>query len=333
MIQYKTKNDLIQNPENLKPHVVLLGAGASLAAFPNGDKNGLKLPIMIDFVEVLGLEQLLKKNNIQTSGNFEDIYSNITNKNLKKEIENKIYDYFSQLKLPEKVTDYDRLLLSLRNKDAIFTFNWDPFLFDAYARNRNITSLPEIFFLHGNVSIAACINHSEFGSHYLSCTMCGNPFQKVPLLYPIQKKDYSNSNNYIKESWNAAEKIFSNAFTLTIYGFSAPNSDVEAVTLLKTAWYARSNRQLEHIEIIDIDENAILERKWAPFTPTGHYQIYNNIKESRLWNWPRRSCESLLYPMRDGVPCEAFPLPETEDHKMLQTFITDISKHESNTAS
>jgi len=42
-----------------RPHVVLLGAGASYAAFPDGDKNGRKLPLLKDFVEVIGLQGLI----------------------------------------------------------------------------------------------------------------------------------------------------------------------------------------------------------------------------------------------------------------------------------
>ncbi len=34
-----------------RPHVVLLGAGASRAAFLNGDRNGKILPLMADFVK------------------------------------------------------------------------------------------------------------------------------------------------------------------------------------------------------------------------------------------------------------------------------------------
>lgn len=44
-----------------KPHVVILGAGASYAAFPNGDKNGKKLPLMNNFVETLGIEELIER--------------------------------------------------------------------------------------------------------------------------------------------------------------------------------------------------------------------------------------------------------------------------------
>ena len=40
----------IKENYNHHPHVVILGAGASLAAFPDGDKNGRKLPLMNDIV-------------------------------------------------------------------------------------------------------------------------------------------------------------------------------------------------------------------------------------------------------------------------------------------
>jgi len=46
-----TVEELIQDTRAGKPRVVILGAGASLAAFPDGDKNGKKLPLMCDFVE------------------------------------------------------------------------------------------------------------------------------------------------------------------------------------------------------------------------------------------------------------------------------------------
>lgn len=38
-------------------------------------------------------------------------------------LENKIIDYFTNLKLPETPTFYDHLILCLRKKDVIATFN------------------------------------------------------------------------------------------------------------------------------------------------------------------------------------------------------------------
>lgn len=331
-MKVKTKEELIENPEDLRPHVVLLGAGASLAAFFKGDVNGKRLPVMANFVQILELEQDLRNHHIDPSGNFEEIYSNISDDSLKNKIENKIHQYFSQLQLPDKVTDYDRLLLSLRNKDSIFTFNWDPFLFDAYMRNYNqAINLPEIFFLHGNVRLVSCSKHYKVGYIRGICEECNNAFIPVPLLYPIEKKNYQDSINYIKTSWEEAQNRFTNAFTITIFGYGAPTSDVEAVELLQNAWLARSPRQLEHIEIIDVADEITLTARWAAFAPTGHYHIVNSLRESRLWKWPRRTCEALFYPMSKGIPCEAFPLPDSEEHKVLQEYIANISKHEANT--
>ena len=42
-----TVEELIKDIRAGKPHVVILGAGASAAAFPNGDKNGNKLPLTL----------------------------------------------------------------------------------------------------------------------------------------------------------------------------------------------------------------------------------------------------------------------------------------------
>lgn len=47
--------ELIENPADCRPHVVVLGAGASLAAFPNGDAQGRRLPLMRDLAELIGL--------------------------------------------------------------------------------------------------------------------------------------------------------------------------------------------------------------------------------------------------------------------------------------
>ncbi|MBU4399752.1 MAG: hypothetical protein KKE86_10510, partial [Planctomycetes bacterium] len=41
------------------PHVVILGAGASLAACPNGDALGRQLPLMANLVEILDLKDLI----------------------------------------------------------------------------------------------------------------------------------------------------------------------------------------------------------------------------------------------------------------------------------
>ena len=58
-----------------RPHVVILGAGASCAAIPNGDKNGKRISAMSGFIDKLGLTNIISKVKINTaSDNLEDIY-------------------------------------------------------------------------------------------------------------------------------------------------------------------------------------------------------------------------------------------------------------------
>jgi hypothetical protein len=58
--------------------------------------------------------------------------------------------------------------LSLREKDVIATFNWDPLLFAACARNHTRTKLPYIIYLHGNVAIGYCNRSAATVAHVSS---------------------------------------------------------------------------------------------------------------------------------------------------------------------
>ena len=328
------KEQLVQSPSEVRPHVVLLGAGASRAAFPNGDGSGHQLPLMNDLVDVVGLRPVMEETDFMVDGEdgFEKIYSrmvsNSKHNSLSKEIEHRVREYFSFLCIPTSTTIYDYLLLSLRRKDAIFTFNWDPFLFDAYTRNRFIASLPEIFFLHGNVRIGTCLNHPEkWGERHLQCPVCLKPFGDVPLLYPIEQKDYS-SHPYIRGSWEAARYFFSEAFVLTIFGYSAPASDVDAVVLLKEAWMDRSDRKIEHIEVIDLKSHNFLYERWKPFLPTGHLKTRCNLDESWITMYPRRSVEALRQPVYFGRPSEQFSLTGSDVLHEVQGQIFDIASWE-----
>jgi hypothetical protein len=330
----KTAQQLIENPSVLRPHVVLLGAGASRAAFPNGDATGKRLPVMSDFIEILRLEPLVGHagfGGVQ-HGNFEAIYSQLAieprHAETIRNIERQIVAYFSNLSLPSSATIYDRLLISLRPTDAVFSFNWDPFLFDAYQRNRDAVPLPEIFFLHGNVRIGSCLQHDRWGPRKERCPDCGELFIDTPLFYPIAQKNYS-SDPFISRSWEAAKVLLRDAFTLTIFGYSAPTSDADAVELLRSAWTGDSKRAFEHIEIIDTAPQPLLHARWASFTPTLHYHIKATFEESRIARWSRRSCESLWFPMTQGEPCEEFPLPSTDSLVDLQAYAREIARYES----
>lgn len=132
-----------------RPHVVILGAGASCAAIPNGDKNGKRISAMNGFIDKLGLTDIISKVKINTaSNNLEDIYMELDERsktepdcnNVKIELEKVIWDYMSSFVLPDEPTIYDYLVMSLTSKDLIATFNWDPFLVQAIGRAPKYTN-------------------------------------------------------------------------------------------------------------------------------------------------------------------------------------------------
>ena len=241
----------------MRAHTVILGAGATIAAIPNGDKNGKQSSVMNGLIEKLNLNDILSGVTLHTpSDNLEDIYSELHSRpeceEVVIELERRLYDYFSTLELPDEPTVYDFLILSLTNKDVIATFNWDSLLIQSYVRCYRITSnLPHIFCLHGNVGVGFCTEHREFGTTDAECPICRQRLKPIKLLYPVKNKDY-NSDDYIKACWEATEFMIENSYMLTVFGYSAPTSDKDAIALLKKAWGNLEQRKLEEVFVIDI---------------------------------------------------------------------------------
>ena len=311
----------IANVSMGRPHVVILGAGASLAAFPNGDRHGRKLPLMSNIVAVVGLAPILEEAGVEHgSVDFEVLYSRLATSgrhdDCVQQLEQAVFGYFSDLELPDEPTLYDHLVLSLREKDVIATFNWDPFLWQALARNCGQARLATALFLHGNVAVGHCMAHKAacIGHQGERCWRCGKPLGTSPLLYPVAQKDY-NEDPFTKKNWELLQACLRDAFMLTIFGYSAPVTDVAAVGLMKQGWGSPAQRNLEEIEIIDIKDEDELRRTWEPFIHSHHYGVFKSFYESCIGNHPRRSCEAAwaglmdrtLYPKR-RIPREGgFP--------------------------
>ena len=308
-------NEEIQQVEAGRPHLVILGAGASRAAFPNGESSGKKIPLMEDFVELVPIKSLLEKKGINYQGlNFEEIYSNLSMDSSMKPICNElqaiIYDYFSTLSLPEKPTIYDYLILSLRDKDVIATFNWDPFLIQACWRNLDtVKSLPKILFLHGNVLSGYCKRDKVHGTKNGRCETCGQQYTPSQLLYPVKKKNYY-SDPEIASQWEFLKNVLKHALVVTIFGYGAPASDAAAIDILSQAWGNPKDREFEQIEIIDIKDDEILRNNWKRFIHTHHYETHTDFYESWIANHPRRTIEAFINEKYGAKFIESNPIPK-----------------------
>lgn len=282
-----------------RPHVVVLGAGATVAAIPNGDKCGQRSSVMDGFINELDMRSVIESVNLKTtSTNLEDIYTELHErsdcKEIRLELDLRIRKYFSRLRIPDDPNIYDFLLLSLRSKDLIATFNWDPLLLQAYQRVSKITKdLPKLAFLHGNVLVGYCRTHKWGGITTAKCPECGKYFEAGQLLYPIRKKDYV-SDPYIADHWNLIDQTLKRAYLVTIFGYSAPKTDAEAIGLMKKAWGESHNRELEDFEFIDIRPEEQLIESWDEFIHSHHYQVFDDFFSSSLARYPRRTTVELF---------------------------------------
>lgn len=311
-----------------RPHVVLLGAGASRAALPIGDASGKLLPLMKDLIDLLDLQELLEKTDIRYSDrNFEDIYAEIhINESLttiRHELETRIYEYFDSLSLPSEATIYDYLVLSLRAKDLIATFNWDPLLVQAFRRNRLIGNLPNLRFLHGNVKIAYCVNDKVLGLKGNRCSRCGQTLEPTRLLYPVTEKNYE-ADPMLSTQWTDLRSRMADAFMFTIFGYSAPKSDVSAVDLLKKGWGSPDQRVMEEMEIIDTKSEEELFGVWEQFIHSHHYSVSSNFFDSWLAQHPRRTGEAYMAQILDAKDAEGNPVPRDVSLSELQDWFKQL---------
>jgi hypothetical protein len=315
----------LQTNINYSPHVVILGAGASKAALPRGDANGKPVPIMAELIECLNLRPLLQSYGIHAEGvNFEALYDDLVSSHehteLVREIESRVHNYFISLKLPDTATLYDYIVLGLREKDMIATFNWDPFLSQAWQRNSQVVKLPRIIFLHGNVKIGICANHMVKDFMGNKCNKCGEFLKPTPLLYPVKHKDYNN-DPFIASEWKEFSSCLNHAYFLTVFGYAVPTTDVEARELMQNTWQENRTFELAQVEIFDIKLRRDLEKTWANFFCRTHYGIGKDIWQSYLFSHPRRSCEAFAMATLQNSPWQDNPFPRMRNLAKLQRWV------------
>jgi hypothetical protein len=277
---------------------------------------------MVDFVEVVGLRSLLVEWGIEAARNFEEIFSGLWetgDTERVRQIQKIVQGYFETLELPDGPTIYDHLVLSLRKEDVIATFNWDPLLIQAYVRNAPLgLSLPRLAFLHGNVRVGYCPKDRVAGDSEQHCRHCGGAFDAVPILHPIKKKNYS-ADTFIENEWKVLKWALENAFMVTIFGYSGPKTDEEALSAMREAWGDPRKREMEQTALIiaPTQQEEDARANWDPFIHTGHYEIQKDFYNSWIANHPRRTGEAWWNQYFEAKFIENNPLPRGADFPNL----------------
>ena len=243
------------------------------------------------------------------------------------EIDNMLCEYFSRLVLPDYPTIYDYLILGLRGKDVIATFNWDPFLILAHSRNSAIPNLPKISFLHGCVQYASCLDHDVLGQPVEQCPRCKGALVKSSILFPDGDKDYA-TDSIIRREWEFVSSRLENAFHLTIFGYSGPATDYKAKRLLLEGWTQTPMRPFSHVEIIDIGSADNLRSNWQAFIPFHHDIVISCFWKSTIAKWPRRTAEYKTAASLFGTVSENIGPFRTTSLKELQEWHAEIAAPE-----
>lgn len=325
-----TLDELMDTPLQERPHLVVLGAGASYAATPHGEKHARHLPLMKDLSNALELRNLLDCEMYRKSSqDFEAFFEELMLQGfpeLVSEIESRMIRLFDSYAIANYVTMYDQLVLSLRAKDTIVSFNWDPLLPYAYRRNGFLKTLPSLWFLHGNVKIGLCADDNIIGWTDDKCRKCGNPLSPGPLLYPISHKDY-DSDPIIAESWRHFEDELSNAYFLTIFGYSAPVTDEVARTRFISKLKSNSMIGFMEMEIIDPNAEKLLETRYSGIYDNLHVSCVDEFSNSWLLMHPRLTCEAIYQAIMMVNPIKPYPMIETENLVELQSWYSQFTTY------
>lgn len=247
------------------------------------------------------------------------------------DIDAAVREHFADVEIPGAPTIYDLLLLGLRKKDLVATFNWDPLL--AQAHNRLISAgasgLPEIVYLHGNVGISVCLQDRTTGPPGLLCPTCDRPLGPVPLLYPVTEKNYE-ANDFIKYAWAQLRWGLRNAVLVTIFGYRAPVSDVAAIREFQAAWGTPDERPVEQFELIGRpgSDPEQLRARWDRLIHTHHFTAIDDFFDSWIANHPRRTAECWYWQHVEGNFIDVNPVPRQLGLEQTVAWYGELRSHE-----
>lgn len=310
------------------PHLVILGAGASYAATPEGELLGRRLPLMNQLPEAIELRRLLDSAELKlATSDFETYFDSLAQSgrlDLCRQIEDRLFAYFDSIQIANHATLYDRLVLALRRKDAIATFNWDPLLPYAYRRHGFMRILPALLFLHGNVKLGVCHEHKRLGWRDDRCDTCKGPMEKVRLLFPVGRKDYS-SDPMIAEQWNHLDWYLQTSYFVTIVGYSAPATDVDARTRIIEKLRSNDLLDLLQVEIVDPNAKALMKASLNRIAAKTHCDPCFPLSNSWLFRHPRLSCEALFQATMMVKPIPSYSQPDSDNLQSLRDWAAEMN--------
>jgi hypothetical protein len=147
------------------------------------------------------------------------------------------------------------------------------------------------------------------------------------LLYPVKQKNYSD-DAFIKNEWDLLRAALRDSHYLTIFGYSAPVTDVEARKAMLEDWSGNPALPLNQVEIIDVRPAEDLEATWKDFFVRDHYSFISRLSDSQLNRHPRRSCDAFAAATLMNRPWFDNNVPQFDKLSDLHTWIAPLIEEE-----
>lgn len=141
------------------------------------------------------------------------------------------------------------------------------------------------------------------------------------------KRNY-NKTPFLAHQWKVFKAHFRITPLVTIFGYSAPSTDVEARKILKEVWGTPNQRKLEEIEFIDLKQKEQLREEWKEFIHSHHYRNYSSFYESYVATFPRRSIEACNREILLGEVLDYNPPPHFTSLQELRDFMRPLQEEE-----
>jgi hypothetical protein len=151
------------------------------------------------------------------------------------------------------------------------------------------------------------------------CRHCGKLFTRTPLLYPVRHKNYAR-DPAIASQWDLLKFGFKNAFMITIFGYSGPKTDQEAIGAMQQAWGTPKDRHMEQTAFITLQTEDEIKQAWKDFIHTHHYEVQSDFYNSWIANHPRRTGEAYLSQFVDAQFISDNPIPKDLNFSELWTW-------------
>jgi hypothetical protein len=165
------------------------------------------------------------------------------------------------------------------------------------------------------------------GFEWQDCVKCGAHLTPTNLLFPVKEKNYTD-DLFISSQWDRLQDYIQHAYEITIFGYSAPVSDVVARDLMLKVWRTNQVREFSQLEVVDIKSKQEIKRTWADFIIRNNYGSSKRIFDTYMFHYPRRSCDALAGATLQQRPWKENRMPTFDSLDKLQQWVAPLVEEE-----